>query len=40
MSALALAMMVAICGLVWGGFGVFLTLALRHEGRRTAGRER
>lgn len=34
MSADAVVMMVAICGLVWGGFLVLLTRALREEGRK------
>lgn len=34
MSAGAVVMMVAICGLVWGGFLVLLTRALREEGRK------
>lgn len=37
MSGLAVAVMVAVCGLVWGGFGVLLVLALRREGSRGTG---
>jgi hypothetical protein len=36
-SGLAVAVMVAVCGLVWGGFGVLLALALRREGSRGPG---
>jgi hypothetical protein len=37
-SGLAVAVMVAVCGVVWGGFAVLLALALRREGgRRSAG---
>ncbi len=32
------AMMILICGLVWGGFVTLLTRAIRHEGRKRAGR--
>lgn len=38
MSGIAIAVMVAVCGLVWGGFAVLLVLALRREGSRRAGR--
>lgn len=38
MSALAVAMMVVVCGLVWGGFGVLLARAVRAEGRKTEDR--
>jgi len=38
MSALATAMMVAICGLVWGGFLTLLARALRSESRKAGGR--
>ena len=38
MSGLAIAVMVIVCGLVWGGFVLLLALALRHEGGRR-GRE-
>lgn len=34
MSASALAMMVAICGFVWGGFVALLLRALRSEGEK------
>lgn len=34
MSGLAVAVMVAVCGVVWGGFAVLLALALRREGAR------
>lgn len=37
MSALALAVMVVVCGVVWGGFAVLLVLALRREGSRGPG---
>lgn len=37
MSGIAIAVMVAVCGLVWGGFAVLLVLALRREGGRGAG---
>jgi hypothetical protein len=36
-SALALAVMVAVCAVVWGGFAVLLVLALRREGSRGPG---
>lgn len=36
MSGVAVAVMVAVCGVVWGGFGVLLVLALRREGSRRA----
>jgi hypothetical protein len=36
-SGVAVAVMVAVCGLVWGGFGVLLVLALRREGGRGPG---
>jgi hypothetical protein len=36
-SGIAVAVMVAVCGVVWGGFGVLLVLALRREGHRGAG---
>lgn len=35
MSGAALATMVAICGLVWGGFVAFLVRAVRRERART-----
>lgn len=34
MSAVAVASMVVICGLVWGGFAVLLTTAVRREGAK------
>ena len=34
MSTTAILMMIAICGLVWGGFLVLLTRAVRHEGAK------
>ncbi len=34
MTATAIAMMILICGLVWGGFVALLTRAVRHEGRK------
>ncbi|HEX6203556.1 MAG TPA: hypothetical protein VF100_11180 [Thermoanaerobaculia bacterium] len=37
MSGLAVAVMVVVCGLVWGGFALLLALALRHEGARRGG---
>jgi len=36
MSTSAIVMMVLICGLVWGGFGYFLTRAMRSESRKQA----
>jgi hypothetical protein len=36
-SGIAVAVMVAVCGVVWGGFAVLLALALRREGSRGAG---
>ncbi len=38
MTATAITMMILICGLVWGGFLVLLSRAVRHEGRKRAGR--
>lgn len=38
MSSAAVVMMVAICGLVWGGFVVLLTRAVREEGRKASDR--
>jgi hypothetical protein len=35
-SPLAIAVMVVVCGVVWGGFAVLLTVALRREARRAA----
>lgn len=37
MSGLAIAVMVVVCGIVWGGFAALLALALRHEGGRRGG---
>lgn len=37
MSGIAVAVMIVVCGVVWGGFGVLLALALRREGGRGAG---
>lgn len=34
MSGLAIAVMVVVCTIVWGGFALLLGLALRHEGGR------
>lgn len=34
MSSMAIAFMVLICGLVWGGFAVLLLSALRSESRK------
>ena len=34
MTTTAWVTMVLICGLVWGGFGLLLTRALRSEGRK------
>lgn len=34
MSSIALSVMVAVCGFVWGGFVVLLTKALRSEGAK------
>ncbi len=36
MTSTAIAMMVLICGVVWGGFVTLLLRALRHEGRKRA----
>jgi len=38
MNAPAIVMMVAVCGLVWGGFLVLLTRAVRMEGRKAGDR--
>ncbi len=38
MTTTAIAMMIMICGLVWGGFLALLSRAVRHEGRKRAGR--
>ncbi len=37
MTATAIATMILICGLVWGGFVSLLIRAVRHEGRKGAG---
>ena len=37
MTTLAWLTMIAICGLVWGGFVVLLVRALRFEGAKTRG---
>ncbi len=37
MTAMATAMMVLICGVVWGGFAALLLRAARQEGRKRAG---
>jgi len=34
MSGTAIATMIVICGVVWGGFALLLTRAVRHEGRK------
>lgn len=34
MSTMAIAFMVLVCGLVWGGFAVLLVRAVRSEGRK------
>lgn len=34
MSSTAITLMIVICGLVWGGFLVLLTRALRREGAK------
>jgi hypothetical protein len=34
MSSLALTVMITICGVVWGGFVLFLVRAFRHEGAK------
>ena len=34
MSGVAVAMMVLVCGLVWGGFVGLLIRAVRYEGRK------
>ena len=36
MTTTAIALMVLICGLVWGGFVTLLLRAVRHEGRKRA----
>lgn len=36
MSSSAIVMMVMICGIVWGGFGYFLTRAVRRESKKLA----
>lgn len=38
MSSAAVVVMVAVCGLVWGGFAVLLNRAVREEGRKTRDR--
>lgn len=38
MSPVALAMMIVVCGLVWGGFGVLLVRAVREEGKKASDR--
>jgi len=38
MSPVALAMMIVVCGLVWGGFGVLLVRAVREEGKKSSAR--
>lgn len=37
MSPMALTVMIAVCGFVWGGFVVLLTKALRSEGAKKQG---
>ncbi len=37
MTPLAIAMMAAICGFVWGGFLTLLARALRREGSKARG---
>ncbi len=37
MTATATAMMILICGVVWGGFVALLLRAVRQEGRKRAG---
>jgi hypothetical protein len=39
MSPLAVGMMIAICGLVWGGFSVLLRRAVRQEGLKSKERK-
>lgn len=36
MSGSAIVMMVVICGIVWGGFGYFLSRAVHREGQKLA----
>lgn len=38
MSASAILMMVAICGLIWGGFTLMLSRAVRKEGQKASDR--
>jgi hypothetical protein len=38
MSPVALAMLIVVCGLVWGGFGVLLVRAVREEGKKSSAR--
>ena len=37
MTGTAIVTMVVICGVVWGGFALLLTRAVRHEGQKTGG---
>lgn len=37
MSGVAVALMVLVCGLVWGGFAGLLIRAVRQEGRKAPG---
>lgn len=38
MNMSAVVMMVVVCGLIWGGFVVLLTRAVRQEGAKQSGR--
>lgn len=38
MSASAVVLMVVVCSLIWGGFAVLLTRAVREEGKKTDAR--
>jgi hypothetical protein len=38
MSPVALAMMIVVCGLIWGGFGVLLVRAVREESKKSSAR--
>lgn len=38
MSASAVVLMVVVCSLIWGGFGVLLVRAVREEGKKSSAR--
>ena len=38
MTSMSITMMILICGVIWGGFAALLARAVRHEGRKRAGR--